>query len=152
MVARLQPFTATFVVLALFAVYTAGACPTIYVGDSGELAAAVHVLGIPHPTSYPLYVLLGKLWTVLVPIGSVAYRLSLFSALCAALACAALYRAGRELQLPLPAALLSALVFAFGSSFWGEANVQRVYALNALLVALATLAALRWNARRDPRW
>src|SRR5262245_13787995 len=152
MVARLQPFTATFVALALFVVYAAGACPTIYVGDSGELAAAVHVLGIPHPTGYPLYVLLGKLWTLLIPFGSVAYRLSLFSAVCAALTCAVLYRAGRELQLPPPAALLSALLFAFGASFWGEANVQRVYALNALFVAFATVAALRWNARRDPRW
>ena len=63
--------------LALFALYAVGACPTIYVGDSGELAAAVHVLGIPHPTGYPLYVLLGKLWTLFVPLGSIAYRLSL---------------------------------------------------------------------------
>ena len=56
-------------------------------------STAVHVLGIPHPTGYPLYVLLGKLWTVLVPVGSIAYRLSLFSAACAALACALVYRA-----------------------------------------------------------
>ena len=46
----------------LFAVYGAGACPTIYVGDSGELVTAVHLLGIPQPPGYPLYVLLGKLW------------------------------------------------------------------------------------------
>ena len=68
----------------LFAIYAAGACPTIYVGDSGELVTAVHLLGIPHPTGYPLYVLLGKLWTLLVPVGSIAFRMSLFSAACAA--------------------------------------------------------------------
>jgi hypothetical protein len=45
-----------------FAVYAYGSCRTIYVGDSGELVTAVHGLGIPHPTGYPLYVLLGKLW------------------------------------------------------------------------------------------
>lgn len=138
--------------VALFALYAAGACPTIYVGDSGELVAAVHVLGIPHPTGYPLYVLLGKLWALLVPGGSIAYRLSLFSAACAAVACALLYGAARQLALPRPAALLSALLLAFSPSFWGEANVQRVYALNTLFVALATFGALRWDARRDPRW
>ena len=51
---------AAAVALAVFFVYAAGACPTIFVGDSGELVTAVHVLGIPHPTGYPLYVLLGK--------------------------------------------------------------------------------------------
>jgi hypothetical protein len=55
-------------------VYALGACPTIYVGDSGELVAAVDTLGIPHPSGYPLYVLLGKLWTPLLPVGSVAHR------------------------------------------------------------------------------
>ena len=56
---------ATLLGIGVFAVYAAGACPTIYVGDSGELVTAVHLLGIPHPTGYPLYVLLGKLWTLL---------------------------------------------------------------------------------------
>ncbi len=70
--------------LLLFVLYALGASRTIYVGDSGELVAAVHTLGIPHPTGYPLYVLLGKLWTLLVPVGSIAFRMSLISAACAA--------------------------------------------------------------------
>src|SRR5512146_2180400 len=131
---------------AAFAVYAAGACRTIYVGDSGELVAAVATLGIPHPSGYPLYVLLGHLWTLLVPLGSVAFRMSLFSAFCAALAVGLVYLAGRALAAGRTAALAAALVFAASPSFWGEANVQRVYALNAGFVALATLAALRWHA------
>ena len=150
MAARVRLGPAALLAVALFAVYVAGAAPTIYVGDSGELATAVYVLGIPHPTGYPLYVLLGKLWTELVPLGSIAYRMSLFSAACGALACALVYRVGRQLDLPPPAALFSALVLAFAPSFWGEANVQRVYTLNALFVALATARrAVRWDAARD---
>jgi tetratricopeptide (TPR) repeat protein len=125
-------------------VYALGACPTIYVGDSGELVAAVHTLGIPHPSGYPLYVLLGKLWSVVLPIGSVAYRMSLFSALCAAGAVALLFLAARALGVARAAAVAAAVLFAASPSFWGEANVQRVYALNALFVALATLLAARW--------
>jgi hypothetical protein len=134
----------------LFAVYAAGACPTIYVGDSGELVTAVHLLGIPHPTGYPLYVLLGKLWTLLLPFGGVAWRMSLFSAACGAAACALLFfllrRSGR---LHAVAALLAALLLAFSPSFWAEANVQRVYTLNALFVVLAAWAAWRWYRERS---
>ncbi len=131
--------------LALFAVYAAGACRTIYVGDSGELVAAVHTLGVPHPTGYPLYVLVGKLWTLLVPVGSIAYRMSLFSAACAAAAAAGLYGVVRAAGLSRLAALVAALLLAFSPSFWAEANVQRVYALNALFVVAALAAAFAWK-------
>ncbi|MEO8277746.1 MAG: DUF2723 domain-containing protein [Thermoanaerobaculia bacterium] len=129
---------------ASFALYASGACRTIYVGDSGELVAAVHTLGIPHPSGYPLYVLLGKLWTVLVPFGSVAFRMSLFSALFAALAVGLVYRSARALGTGTGAALVGAIALAASPSFWGEANVQRVYALNAFFVAAATLLAIRF--------
>ncbi len=131
--------------LALFALYAAGACRTIYVGDSGELVAAVHTLGIPHPTGYPLYVLLGKLWTLAVPVGSIALRMSLFSAACAAGAAAGLYGLARAEGLSRFAALVAALLLAFSPSFWAEANVQRVYALNSLFVVAALAAAFAWK-------
>ena len=138
--------------IGLFALYALGACPTIYVGDSGELVTAVHTLGIPHPPGSPLYVLGGKLFTVAVPVGSIAYRMSLFSAVCAAAACAFLFRlCRRRLGLGGVPALLAAFLLALAPSFWGEANVQRVYALGALFVVLATDAALAWDRGRDPR-
>jgi tetratricopeptide (TPR) repeat protein len=137
--------------IALFVIYALGACPTIYVGDSGELVTAVYTLGIPHPPGSPLYVLAGKLWTLAVPIGSIAYRMSLFSAACAAAAAALLYRVCRQLGLGSVSALLAALLLALGPSFWGEANVQRVYALGGLFVVAATDAAFRWDRGRDPR-
>ncbi len=66
--------------LAAGVVYLRTACRTVYVGDSGELAAAVHTLGVAHPPGYPAYVLLGKLFSVLVPFGRPVWRLNLFSA------------------------------------------------------------------------
>jgi hypothetical protein len=48
------------------------------------------------------------------------------------------------------AAASAALVLAVAPSFWGEANIQRVYALNGLFVALATAVAFAWHrSRRD---
>ncbi len=136
---------------AVFALYAAGACRTIYVGDSGELVTAVDGLGIPHPSGYPLYVLLGKLWTLLVPAGSIALRMSLFSAACAAASCGVLFLLARRMALGPVAAVTGALMLAFGPSLWAEANVQRVYALNLLFVVLATAAAWRWAVKGSDR-
>lgn len=135
----------------VFAIYVSGACRTIYVGDSGELVTAAAILGIPHPSGYPLYVLLGKLWTLLVPVRSVAFGMSLFSAASAAAACGVVFWLCRRLNLHAWGAATAALLLAFSPSFWGEANIQRVYALNALCVALATAAAFAWHHSRKPR-
>jgi hypothetical protein len=137
--------------VSVFLIYALGACRTIYVGDSGELVTAVYTLGIPHPSGYPLYVILGKLWTLLVPLGSIAFRMSLFSAAAAAAAIAVVHWTLRRLGLNPWAAVTAALLVAFGPSFWGEANVQRVYALNALFVALAAAVVFQWHRTRDDR-
>jgi len=136
----------------LLLLYAAGACPSIYVGDSGELVTAVHNLGIPHPSGYPLYVLAGKLWALVVRWGSVAYRMSLFSAVFASASTALLYGVTRRLGLHPVAALFGAGLLAVSPSFWSEANVQRVYSLNAFFVVASLGAFLEWRRSRDRRW
>lgn len=142
---------ATLLAAAAFVVYAAGACPTVFVGDSGELVAAVHTLGIPHPSGYPLYVLLGKLWTLAMPVASVAYRMSVFSAACAAACVGLVFLVGRQLGLGRVAAITGAGLLAVAPSFWGEANMQRVYALNAVFVVLAAGFAFRWQRTGEVR-
>ncbi len=131
--------------VGVFCLYAWGTCRSVYVGDSGDLATAVAVLGIPHPSGYPLYVLLAKAWSLLLFFMPLPWALSLFSAACAAGAATLLYRIGREEGLGALPSLFSALLFALGPSLWGEANIPRVYALNALLLAGATLFSFRWN-------
>ncbi|MBN1383999.1 MAG: DUF2723 domain-containing protein, partial [Elusimicrobia bacterium] len=77
--------------LLSFAVYLATLCPTVYVGDSGEFATAAYTLGITHPPGYPLYVILGKIFTIIIPFGNIAYRVNLMSAFFGALTCALVY-------------------------------------------------------------
>jgi hypothetical protein len=132
-----------------FAVYAAGACRTAYVGDSGDLLTAIAVMGIPHPSGYPLYVLLAKLWSFVLFFLPLPWSVSLFSAACGAGAAAVLYLAARESGANRFAAAGAAWLLAFGPSFWAEANIQRVYALNAVFLSLALFFALRW--RRDRR-
>jgi hypothetical protein len=128
--------------------------------DSGELALAAYTLGIPHPPGYPLYVLLGKLFT-LVPIGDVAYRLNLMSAFFAAGAVALVYLlaylvvssttgpAFGEVSVSPCLAVTGALVFAFCPALWSQATIAEVYTLNAFLVAGLICLLLLATARTD---
>src|SRR5256885_17261742 len=51
--------------------------------DSAEFQQAAYSLAIVHPTGYPLYLLLARLWITLLPLGDVAWRVNLLSAVCA---------------------------------------------------------------------
>ena len=55
--------------------------PTVGFIDSGELAAVVYTFGVPHPTGYPLFLLLGFIVSHLPLGGSVIYRLNMLSAI-----------------------------------------------------------------------
>lgn len=61
-------------------------------GDSGELIISAYQLSIAHPPGYPLFTILGKIFTFL-PFGSVAWRVNLMSALCGVGSSVFLYRA-----------------------------------------------------------
>ena len=72
------------------ATYLITLCPTVYVEGSGELIGATHYLGTPHPTGYPLFALIGRLFTAVLPFASVAYEVNLVSAVTGAAAAALL--------------------------------------------------------------
>jgi hypothetical protein len=141
------------------AVYVRTLAPGLPWGDAGELIAAAHGLGLPHPPGSPLYLLLAKLAT-LVPVGTVAVRVNCLSALAAAALVTVLYRLIRELlrggvdggQPPgFPRTFLAdasaagaALGFAATPTFWWYAVVTEVYTLQLLLAGLIIASSLRW--------
>ena len=60
--------------LISFVAYIKTLCPNVYEGDSGELLAAAATLGIAHPTGFPLYMLLSKLFIIILPFDNIAYK------------------------------------------------------------------------------
>ena len=81
--------SASLVFVASFALYCWTLAPTVTLVDSGELILAAQTLGVAHPPGFPLYVLLAHAATLL-PLGNIAVRVHLASALFAALASAAM--------------------------------------------------------------
>ena len=134
-----------------FAAYLATLCPTVYVEGSGELIGAVHALGTPHPTGYPLLVLTGRLFSALLPFDSVAYRINVASAFTAALAVAALAAFLRDRGCHPWICLAGSLLFGFSGTFWSNAVVAEVYGASILgavaMIWLGLRAAGAPNAR-----
>jgi len=121
-------------------VYGLTLCPTVSFVDAGELCVTSRLLGIAHPTGYPIYVLLGRLFS-LIPVGTVIQRTNFLSALFAALAAFFLYLAigslldrnnDQETKNAILAFFCSAS-FAFSTTLWSSAVVTEVYTLTALL-------------------
>jgi hypothetical protein len=69
-----------------FTLYVLTLAPSVAFTDSGELVAACATLGIAHPTGYPLFIVLGFLWTKIPLPFTLIFKLNLFAAFCTALA------------------------------------------------------------------
>src|SRR5579883_1871701 len=78
-VTKFPPWVWLLYFLVLWQVLLCVQNPGLMSDDSGEMASAAFNLGLPHPPGYPFFNLIGHLAT-LVQIGSIAFRLNLFSA------------------------------------------------------------------------
>ena len=132
---------------ALFTLAVWHCAPSVSWQDSGSLVSAAWYLGIAHPPGEPAYLALGRL-AQLLPVGDIAFRLNLLSAL--ALACCALplamlaHEGMREAGFSSSAALAAGVVapllvlLGFGAQLQGVR--AELYSLTALLL-IAALAA-----------
>ena len=147
------------------AIYVRSLAPGLLWGDDAEFQLAAWVGGFAHPTGYPLYLLLGWLWTHLLPVGDPAFRMNLFSAMwggvAAGLVALLAMRLTRFVAGPNAFGFLgpskvgsrllgfgAALVFVFTPTFWSQAVVAEVYTLHATFVAAILFALLVWGERR----
>lgn len=135
----------------LYQAATAPSVATIF-DDSLEFPLVVHRLAIAHPTGYPLYTLLGKLFSFGNPT-NVAYQVNLMSAFFGALTVAVFYLVVIALTQASPAkisptaqqagAVIGATVFGLGPIFFSQATIAEVYTLNAFFLATILLLTVQ---------
>jgi len=147
---------AGLVFLVAFIVYLLTLTPRICAGDSGELTTAIYNLGAAHPPGYPLYTMIGKLFTY-IPVGTIAYRVNLLSAFFGALTIPFLFlfiiKMLRSSHKNLVAirdygiAASVSLMFAFSATQWSQSVIAEVYTLNIVFAPILLLAVLVWQER-----
>ena len=134
--------------------------PSVSFWDCGEFIATAYTLGVPHPPGAPLYLLLGRLFSML-PIGTdVGFRVNLISPLASTVTVLLTYliilRLLREINRHAQPAVrwcssfgasIGALGLAFSDSFWFNSVESEVYALSMLFTAAVIYLILLWSER-----
>jgi len=146
-VGRNDRLLAVFIAVFFLVFYLATLCPRVYLGDSGELAAAGYLLDIAHPPGFPLYCLLARLFS-LAGVGSVAARVNALSSVAAASAAGIFYLVAR-LGTSRLAALSGAFLVGSSSLLWSHAVVAEVYAPQLAFFLAALFFLLRGGSARD---
>ncbi len=127
--------------------------------DGGEFVASAATLGVTHPPGHPLQSLWSGLFTLL-PVGTLAFRVSLASAVAAAFGCSMLFlltvrllgasSLGHAWRLAL--AGVTSVSFSWMPSLWSQATRPEVYALQFMLsmvVCERLVVALQVQQNRD---
>jgi hypothetical protein len=133
-----------------FAVYVRTLLPGMAFGDWGEMQTVPNVLGIAHPTGYPTYIIVSWL-AQLVPVGSIAFRANLLSAVLVAGALGVTVSILLRLGIRPIIAIAAALALGAVRTVWSAATVAEVNPLHLLFVALLVHRALVWEERRRSR-
>ncbi len=134
--------------------------PTTDFWDCGEFITTSHIVGVPHQPGTPLYVLVGRVFDVVLGNADLtqaalrtAWAINFMSAFFSALAVMMVYlivwELGRRMH---PDARLyahiggvvGAMFLAFSETFWNNAIEAEVYGLSAFMVATLTWLAIRW--------
>jgi hypothetical protein len=127
--------------------------PGVTLWDSGEFLAAIHSFGIPHPPGTPLYILIGKVWGMML--GSVfgfARSINLLSAVCTAFGCGILANLFAKWTGDGFAATAAGLAAGLMSTVWLNATETEVYAVALLFGCMILWAADRAGEDSDARW
>ena len=145
-----------------FILYGLTLAPTTAFWDASEYIATAHTVGIPHPPGNPLFVILGRVWSLLLaPLGlPVAVRINLLAAATSAAGTGFFYLVAHRVlsgfadgrRFALVGAGAAALLGCTAFTVWNQSNVnEKVYTLSVAIIAAVSWLAVRWrDVRAEP--
>ena len=163
---KLSLCLSVFVFLASFVAYLKTMAPTASFWDCGEFIACSYILGIPHPPGTPLFILIGRIFTLIPLYGEIAARVNFISVLTSALAVWLCYlliiklvdywqKAEATLWMKVGkyvGAVAGSLFLAFSNTFWANAVEAEVYGASMFLMLLLLYLGLVWmDKRKTPK-
>src|SRR5438477_1961620 len=134
---------AATVIAAAGLLYFLTAARDLVVGDAPELITAAAVWGVPHPPGYPLFTILGHVFSLL-PLGSIPFRVNLLSVVCDSFTAGIIFLIAVRLVRSQLAGAAAALVLAVNPLFWSWSLSAEVFPLNNLVAALLILLVVTW--------
>ena len=134
-----------------FAVLLASVQTDVGYWDTGDLQTVAWIGGIPYPTGFPGYVMLGWLWTHAIPLGSAAFRLNILSTLAVAAGAATIAWIAVLFEVMPPLAFGAGCLFALSREIWLRATYADAHPLGFAVAFGALALALRWSRTGERR-
>ena len=150
---------------AVWTVYFLTLAPEQTLEDSGELCTGSFYAGIPHPPGYPFWAIYSWLWTKLLVVGNVAWRVEVGEATAAALACglvAFMVSRGSSMLMErieelrditgkwegaicMVSGIVAGLLLGFGGVMWSESvAINRISPFGVPWMMMVLVCLLRW--------
>ncbi len=160
---KLNRIIAAVIFVIAFVVYSLTVAPTTSYWDCGEFITSSFIMGVPHPPGAPLYILLGRVFSIIPFVQDIGLRVNMISVLLSALTVMFAYlivvrllRAWRGLPKSMDerivmytGGIIGALGIAFSDSFWFNAVEAEVYAVSMFFTAIVVWLMLVWVEKAD---
>lgn len=159
--------TGWIIFLVTLAVYTITAERTVSFWDCGEFIAASYKLQIPHPPGTPLFLLIGRIFSLFaISKEWIAFSINMVSVIASSFTIFFLFHSiiilGRRFYkaasndhmqnvLLTMAASIGSFCLAFSDSFWFNATEAEVYAFSCLFTAMTFWTMLKWMEEKEDR-
>lgn len=138
--------------IAALSLYIATLAPgLVALEDTPKFQFIGRVLGTAHNPGYPLYVVVSHVFGWL-PLGNLAWRINLMSAVWAAATCGLLALIITEVVGGWMLPVAGALGLATGALFWSASTIAEVYTLHSCLIAGMLHSLLVWRRTGRDRW
>ena len=144
-------YWAALTAVLAFVVLLFTTAPNLTGEDSGELITAAYTMGVAHPPGYPLWCILGKIFTIIIPVGTIAFRVNFMSVFFAAATIFFLFLVIKKQTKNRIIAAGVSLLFGFSFEFWSQSNIAEVYTLNSFFIAACLFLLQLWREKRSDR-
>jgi len=161
---KLNRIFAAIIFLIAVLTYFSTVQPSVSFWDCGEFVASSFLMQVPHPPGAPLFLLLGRIMTLIPFAANIAFRVNTISVITSSFTIMFLYlisvrvietfkglnyKSWLDAFGTYIAAGIGALSLAFGDTFWFNANEAEVYASAIFFIALVVWLIMVWYRKAD---
>lgn len=136
-----------------FLLYLVTLSPETAMWDTSEYIAAAYTMGLPHPPGNPLFILIGRVASILPIAPSVAMRINLLAALSSAVSAAMWFLITERVLVGwfaqrwqrIVGGSLAVLIGATAFTVWSQSVVnEKVYTVSLVGLAISAWLTVRW--------
>src|SRR6478752_8878595 len=149
---------ALVVSLATLVLYLITLSPSTAMWDTSEYIAAAYTFGLPHPPGNPLFVILGRTFSILPIASTVAVRINILAAICSAASAGMWFLITERVLVGwfperwqrITGGVIAAIIGATAFTVWNQSVVnEKVYTVSLVGIAVISWLMIRWSDDPD---